>query len=112
VAAIKRFAPAEDPPAGAPAWVLPYGDMMSLLLACFLMLLSMSEIKQDHRFRAMADSLRQQFSDETTTAGWLSGSASRRESSGLPIAGIGRARREQAIDNQSAVRLSHSPAAN
>ena len=104
---IKRFAPPEEPAVGAPAWVLPYGDMMSLLLACFLLLLSMSEIKQDHRFRAMADSLRQQFGDETATAGLFAGLGKHRDAGGLPIAGIGRARREQAIEHESAVRLPH-----
>jgi chemotaxis protein MotB len=53
--------PADDPPPGVPEWVVTYGDMMSLLLTFFIMLVSMSEVKQDGRLRRMMDSLRQQF---------------------------------------------------
>lgn len=52
----------EDPPAGAPEWVVTYGDMMSLLLTFFIMLVSMSELKQDDgKFRAMLDAIKQSF---------------------------------------------------
>ena len=37
----------EEPPTGAPAWMVTYGDMMSLLLCFFIMLVAMSEIKED-----------------------------------------------------------------
>jgi flagellar motor protein MotB len=46
----------------APAWMVSYGDMMSLLLTLFVMLVSMSEIKQNDRFQGVADSLHEQFS--------------------------------------------------
>lgn len=60
----------EDPPAGAPEWVVTYGDMMSLLLTFFIMLVSMSEIKQDDgKFRAMMDALKQTFGPELGTFG-------------------------------------------
>lgn len=53
----------EDPPAGVPEWVVSFGDMMSLLLTFFIMLVSMSEMKKDDKFQAVVDSLREQFGD-------------------------------------------------
>lgn len=38
------------PPAGAPEWVVTYGDLMGLLLTFFILLLSMSEIKKEDEY--------------------------------------------------------------
>ncbi len=46
---------------GAPAWVVTYGDMMSLLLTFFIILVSMSELKQDEKFQRVMESVRQAF---------------------------------------------------
>jgi chemotaxis protein MotB len=51
-----------DSPDSAPAWMVSYGDLMSLLLTLFVMLVSMSEIKQNDKFQGVADSLHEQFS--------------------------------------------------
>lgn len=51
----------DDAPPGVPEWVVTYGDMMSLLLTFFIMLVSMSEQKQDGKVRAALDALQQQF---------------------------------------------------
>lgn len=60
----------EDPPAGAPEWVVTYGDMMSLLLTFFIMLVSMSELKKDEgKYRAMLDALKQTFGPEFGISG-------------------------------------------
>jgi len=60
----------DDPPAGAPEWVVTYGDMMSLLLTFFIMLVSMSEIKQDSgKFRAMLDAITREFGASSGTFG-------------------------------------------
>lgn len=61
--------PADDPPPGVPEWVVTYGDMMSLLLTFFIMLVSMSELKQDGKHRAMLDSIRQTFGPTLGEAG-------------------------------------------
>jgi len=47
----------EDPPEGVPEWVVTYGDMMSLLLTFFIMLVSMSEVAADAKYRAVLDAL-------------------------------------------------------
>ena len=36
---------------GAPEWMVTFGDMMSLLLCFFVILVSMSEMKQDQKFQ-------------------------------------------------------------
>lgn len=45
---------------GSPAWMTTFGDMMSLLLAFFILLFSLSEIKLD-KFMQASESLRQGF---------------------------------------------------
>ncbi len=50
----------ERAPAGAPEWVVTFGDMMSLLLVFFISLVAMSEIKQD-KFQQAVESLRRAF---------------------------------------------------
>ncbi|MBA3314591.1 MAG: OmpA family protein [Planctomycetota bacterium] len=47
----------DDAPPGVPEWVVTYGDMMSLLLTFFIMLVSMSEVKANERYRAVVESL-------------------------------------------------------
>ena len=51
----------DDPPIGIPEWVVTFGDMMSLLLTFFIMLVSMSEMKQDNKYQAMVESMQRQF---------------------------------------------------
>ncbi len=51
--------PEDDPPPGVPEWVVTYGDMMSLLLTFFIMLVSMAEMKQDGKVRAALNALEQ-----------------------------------------------------
>jgi chemotaxis protein MotB len=53
--------PEDDPPPGVPVWVVSYGDMMSLLLTFFIMLVSMAETKKDGKVRAALDALEQRF---------------------------------------------------
>lgn len=54
--------PEDDAPPGVPEWVVTYGDMMSLLLTFFIMLVSMSELKTENgKMRAALDSLRESF---------------------------------------------------
>lgn len=47
----------EDAPPGVPEWVVTYGDMMSLLLTFFIMLVSMSEIVAEQKYRAVLTAL-------------------------------------------------------
>jgi chemotaxis protein MotB len=49
------------PPAGAPEWVLTYGDLMSLLLCFFILLAALSEIKDDSVWKAKIEMVQQSF---------------------------------------------------
>ena len=49
------------PPVGAPEWVLTYGDMMSLLLVFFIMIVAMSEIKKEDEFKAIVEEVQKAF---------------------------------------------------
>ncbi len=51
--------PEDDPPPGVPEWVVTYGDMMSLLLTFFIMLVSLSEVAGDKKFLQVLESLQQ-----------------------------------------------------
>lgn len=46
---------------GAPAWMVTFGDMMSLLLCFFVIIVSMSEIKKDKKFMKVAESIKAAF---------------------------------------------------
>lgn len=48
---------------GAPAWMVTYGDLMTLLLVFFVMLLSFSEIDAS-KYRALTESLREAFGSQ------------------------------------------------
>lgn len=47
----------DDGPPGVPEWVVTYGDMMSLLLTFFIMLVSLSEIVNDEKYRSILESI-------------------------------------------------------
>jgi chemotaxis protein MotB len=61
--------PEDDPPPGVPEWVVTYGDMMSLLLTFFIMLVSMSQMKQEGTVRSMLDSISETFGADSGTIG-------------------------------------------
>jgi len=46
---------------GAPAWVMTYGDMMSLLLTFFIILVALSEIKKEDQYRAIVEEVQKSF---------------------------------------------------
>jgi chemotaxis protein MotB len=47
----------DDDSPGVPEWVVTYGDMMSLLLTFFIMLVSLSEVVAENKYRAILDAL-------------------------------------------------------
>ncbi|QDU81006.1 flagellar motor protein MotB [Polystyrenella longa] len=47
----------DDGPPGVPEWVVTYGDMMSLLLTFFIMLVSLSEVVAEDKYRAILEAL-------------------------------------------------------
>ena len=61
--------PKEDPPAGVPDWIVTYGDMMSLLLTFFIMLVSLSEIKGDSKYQKMVEAIMKHIGYNAAPAG-------------------------------------------
>lgn len=60
---------ADDGGGGVPEWVVTYGDMMSLLLTFFIMLVSLSEFNvNDESFRQMLNAIRRAFGPTLSTA--------------------------------------------
>lgn len=49
----------DDDAPGVPEWVVTYGDMMSLLLTFFIMLVSLSDVVADQKYRAILSALQQ-----------------------------------------------------
>ena len=52
------------PPEGAPEWMTTYGDMMTLLLCFFVLIVSFSEIKKDDEYQAVVREIKQAFGIE------------------------------------------------
>ncbi len=83
----------EEADAGIPEWVVTFGDMMSLLLTFFIMLVSMSEIKKEEQFQALVESMRRRFGHEASMASLVPGVSKPRNSQLENLATMGRARR-------------------
>lgn len=84
----------EEGDPGIPEWVVTFGDMMSLLLTFFIMLVSMSEIKEEEKYQAMLESMRRQFGHDATMAVMTPGDSTPMNSSMQTIASMGRAKRK------------------
>jgi len=65
----------EEAKAGAPDWMVTYGDMMTLLLCFFVMLVALSEVKTD-KFMLMLQSMRRAFGYKADRAPIPGGDAS------------------------------------
>lgn len=75
--------PPDEPPPGVPEWVVTYGDMMSLLLTFFIMLVSMSEQRSDSgEARAAMDAIRQSFGPQSGKFGVPGSSPNEKGSNG------------------------------
>ncbi|MEM6688664.1 MAG: OmpA family protein [Planctomycetota bacterium] len=79
---------------GIPEWVVTFGDMMSLLLTFFIMLVSLSEIKEEETYQALVDSMQRQFGYQKTIDSLSPGKARPRQAAFTPLATTGRAKRK------------------
>ncbi len=82
----------EERAAGAPEWMVTFSDMMSLLLTFFVMLLAMSDIKQDQTM-ALIESLRRQFGHTAAPLSVMPGRFFPVSSALNKLPSLGRARR-------------------
>ena len=79
---------------GIPEWVVTFGDMMSLLLTFFIMLVSLSEIKEEETYQALVDSMQRQFGYARTVEALTPGESRPRSSAFTPLATTGRAKKK------------------
>jgi len=84
----------EPAPIMIPEWVVTFGDMMSLLLTFFIMLVSMSEIKHEDQYQAMVDSMREQFGYSESRESLEPGDAKSRPSEFSVMSTMGRAKKK------------------
>lgn len=77
-----------------PEWVVTFGDMMSLLLTFFIMLVSLSEIKEDETYQALVDSMQQQFGYAKTIDALTPGKSKPRETEFAVLSTTGRAKKK------------------
>lgn len=78
---------------GVPEWVVTFGDMMSLLLTFFIMLVSLSEVKQEEKYQALVESMKQQFGYAKAQESLIPGDLRPRNSALSKTATMGRAKR-------------------
>jgi len=83
----------------APGWTVTYADLMSLLLTFFILLASMSEIRENDRFQGMADSLHEQFGRTSSSEAIQPGDAKPRNALFASLALAGRAKRKSLLQN-------------
>ena len=79
---------------GIPEWVVTFGDMMSLLLTFFIMLVSLSEIKEEETYQALVDSMQRQFGYKQTIKAISPGKQKPRTTAFKPLATEGRAKKK------------------
>ena len=84
----------EDEEIGIPEWVVTFGDMMSLLLTFFIMLVSLSEIKEEETYQALVDSMQEQFGYQRTLDALAPGESKPRQTSFSVLSTTGRAKKK------------------
>ncbi|MBC8354147.1 MAG: OmpA family protein [Planctomycetes bacterium] len=83
----------EEEEMGIPEWVVTFGDMMSLLLTFFIMLVSLSEMKEEEKYQALVESMKQQFGYSKAQSSLIPGDLRPRNSALSKTATMGRAKR-------------------
>ncbi|MDA1053692.1 MAG: OmpA family protein [Planctomycetota bacterium] len=83
----------EEEAIGIPEWVVTFGDMMSLLLTFFIMLVSLSEMKEEEKYQALVESMKEQFGYSNASASLIPGDLRPRNSALSKTATMGRAKR-------------------
>jgi chemotaxis protein MotB len=93
----------EEEQAGVAEWVVTFGDMMTLLLTFFVLLFSMSEIKQEQSV-ALIESLHRQFGNETASLSLMPGRLPPSNSELNRLPSLGRASRMNTMNGGDKVR--------
>ncbi len=94
----------EEAVAGVPEWLVTFGDMMSLLLTFFIMLFSMSEIRQEQKYQAMLAALHQTFGYDSAITSLAPGKNTPRNAAFEALASLGRAQRAHTMKGGAPVK--------
>lgn len=92
---------ADEELTAAPGWTVTYADLMSLLLTFFILLASMSEIRENDKYQGMADSLHEHFGQASHTDALKPGEAKPRNALFASLALAGREKRRSLLENRS-----------
>lgn len=84
----------EESEPGVPEWVVTFGDMMSLLLTFFIMLVSLSEMKQEEKYQALVESIKKQMGHSSSMDSMVPGPVKPRNSLVQQVANLARAKRK------------------
>lgn len=84
----------EEAGPGVPEWVVTFGDMMSLLLTFFIMLVSLSEIKEEEKYQALVESIKRQMGHQSSMDSMVPGPVKPRNSIVQQVANLARAKRK------------------
>jgi chemotaxis protein MotB len=96
----------EEQDASVPDWVVTFSDMMSLLLTFFVMLVSMSEIKQEESL-VLIESLRRQFGPSRASLSLAPGRLPPTSAAVNKLTSLGRARRADTMNGGDKVQAPH-----
>jgi flagellar motor protein MotB len=90
----------EDTPPAPPPWIVTYADLMSLLLGLFVMLVSMSELKQGDKFEGLAESLYERFGQNDVASVDTADAIRPRSAALAALAASGRSQRQCVMRNE------------
>ena len=83
---------------------MTFGDMMSLLLTFFIMLFSMSEMKQEQKWQAVLEALHQTFGYDSAASSMAPGDSTPANSEFKALASLGRAQRAHTMKGGAPVK--------
>jgi chemotaxis protein MotB len=79
--------------AAVPQWMVTFGDMMSLLLTFFIMLVSMSDVSSDERYQAVVETMARRFGQHASSDSMATGPLRPRDRQIAKVVAAGRSKR-------------------